>query len=406
LRQIATSPMEVSRWRNKTFSLLLSSGLLLSVGNKLYEIVLPLVMLDITHSPISMTSMRTAELLPNMIFGVFIGVIVDRVDKKRWVLWMVGVQTLLLFLLVFLFKIQFGILSIYYFIGFLLMSFNYGYFNAQVSLMKISVPEANLTSANAKFSLIETLVSVLVPALTGLVFLLSCLPDGIFLTAICYFVSYVLLRQLSMKTEYFNSTKRDFREDLQEGWRYFKGNRALWMVTIFVVFLNCTMTVVSTTILFYGERTLHLTPSLLAVVLSISGIGGITGSLVVNKIRTKIGIGRVFGLGMLLNGIGYGGLHLSHSLIGFAVTLFFIGFAIAMHTISVYTIRHEQTPFHLMGRISGITGTIFRIGMPFTMFLSGYMLTWWGPDSIFTTALVWNLVVFIIYVFTKTWKLE
>ncbi|MDP4162657.1 MAG: MFS transporter [Bacillota bacterium] len=406
MRQIAVSPMKISLFRNKTFSLLLYSGLLLSIGNKLYEIVLPLVMLEITHSPISMTSMRTAELLPNMFFGVFIGVIVDRVDKKRWVLWMVGVQTVLLFLLVLLFKIQFETLFIYYLIGFLLMTFNYGYFNAQVSLTKVTVPNDQLTSANAKFSLIETLVSVLAPAFSGIVFLFSSLSDGIFLTAICYFVSFVLLRQLSMKTEHFNSEKRNFGKELLEGWTFFKSNRALSTVTLFVVFLNCTMTVVSTTILFYGESTLHLTPSMLAVVLSFTGLGGIAGSLVVNKMRTNLGVGKIFGLAMLLNGIGYASLLFFHGLIGFSVTLFFIGFGIAMHTISVYTIRHEQTPSHLMGRIGGITGTIFRIGMPFTMFISGYMLTWWGPSSIFKTAFIWNIVFFILYIFTKSWKLK
>jgi predicted MFS family arabinose efflux permease len=363
-------------------------------------------MLDITHSAVAMTSMRTAELIPNMLFGVFIGVIVDRVDQKRWVLWMVGVQSALLFLLVSLFKMESSILSLYYLIGFLLMTFNYGYFNAQVSLTKASVDEIHLTSANAKFSLVETLISVLAPALTGLAFLLSSKSDGILITAVCYLVSFVLLRQLSLKKETIPSGKSNLLSDLKEGWVYFKSNKILFSATLFVVFSNCSMTVVSTTILFFGEKTLHLSASWLAVILSCSGIGGIIGSLVAGKIREWIGIGKLYGLAVLVNGLSYGSLFLLHHLISFAVTLFFIGFAISLHTISIYTIRHEQTPAPLMGRIGGITGTIFRLGMPATMYFSGYMLTWWGTGSIFLSAFVWNLVIFFIYLFSKLWKLS
>jgi MFS family permease len=406
MKQIVTTPMQVSIWKNKTFSLLLVIGLLLSVGNKFYEIVLPLIMLDITHSAVAMTSMRTAELIPNMLFGVFIGVIVDRADKKRWVLWMVGVQSGLLILLLLLFKMNSGILVLYYLIGFLLMTFNYGYFNAQVSLTKASVDEVHLTSANAKFSLVETLVSVLAPALTGLVFILSSKSDGILITVVCYLVSFILLIRLSLKKEIIPRGKSDFILDLREGWIYFKGNKILFTATMFVVFSNCSITVVSTTILFFGEKTLHLSASLLAVILSFSGLGGITGSLLAGKIREWIGIGKLYGLAVLINGLSYGFLLMFHHLISFAVALFFIGFAISMHTISIYTIRHEQTPVHLMGRIGGITGTIFRIGMPATMFLSGYMLTWWGTGSIFLSAFFWNLVIFIVYVFTNLWKLK
>jgi MFS family permease len=402
----ATTATPASIWKSKTFTMLLISSLLLTIGNKVYEIVLPLIMYEITHSSVSMATMRTAELLPNFFFAVFIGVLVDRVNKKKWVVWMTGAQAFLLFFLVYLFKENIHTLYLYYIVGFLLMTFNYGYFNAQVSLTKLSVPSAHLTSANAKFTLVETFVSIMGPALSGLIFLLADLSDGILITAICYLLCVFFLSQLSITETNTSRKNGHFWQELYEGWTAFKKNQSLWMMTIFVIFLNCTMTVVSTTIIFYTKDVLQLSSSLLAVVLSISGIGGLVGSLLMNWFRSRFGLGMMFGMGAFLNGVAYLGLYLFTNVVMLMVSLFIIGIAISMHSVSVYTFRHEQTPTHLMGRISGITGTLFRIGMPITMYISGWMIVWWGTSSIFISSAVWNLCIFAIYIRTRLWKIQ
>lgn len=402
-----TSPAKpTSIWRNKSFSMLLGSVLFMTIGNKIYEIVLPLIMYEITRSSVSMASMRTAELLPNLLFAVFIGVIVDRVNKKRWVLWMTAAQALLLFSFVYLFKTNTQNLYLYYMIGFLLMTFNYGFFNAQTSLTKLSVSPEHLTSANAKFSFVETFVGIMGPTLSGLILMLADLSDGILITGCLYLFCLLLLARLSVVENIPFEQKASFWIELHQGWRAFTSNPNLWMVTIFVIFLNCTMTVVSTTIIFFAKDDLKLSSSILAVVLSTSGIGGLAGSLLANWLRSRIGLGKIFGLGALLNGIGYLGLYLTTNVISVMFWLVLIGFALSMHTISVYTLRHEQTPAHLMGRISGITGTLFRFGMPIAMYFSGWMIVWWGTSSIFISSAIWNLLAFAVMTRTRVWRIS
>ncbi|QQE75792.1 hypothetical protein KDJ56_07610 [Brevibacillus composti] len=87
------------------------------------------------------------------------------------------------------------------------------------------------------------------------------------------------------------------------------------------------------------------------------------------------------------------------------IGVFVIGFAFSIYVTSVYTFRHEQTPAHLMGRISGITGCLFRLGMPLTMYVSGWMMLWWGTSSIFISAVVWNVILLLLFVKTSAWKL-
>ncbi|MCY9666502.1 MFS transporter [Paenibacillus alginolyticus] len=393
-------------WKNRSFTFLLSSVFLLTIGNKIYEIVLPLMMYEITRSFVSATSMRTAELLPNFCLAIFIGVIVDRVNKKNWAMLMVGCQAVLLFILTYLFKAQIHVMYLYYVIGFLLMSFNYGFFNSQVSLTKLSVPSSQLTSANAKFSFIDTFVSIMGPAITSIILLLADMSDGIMITAFCYLICLFLLKRLGSSETNPPQSKLNFRIDIKEAWSYFRSNNILWGITISVIFLNCTMTVINTTVIFFAKDILKLPSFVLAGVFSASGIGGLLGSLIINKLRSRYGLGRLNGVSVLLSGISYMILFFISNTVSLLISMFLMGFATALHSISVYTFRQEQSPSHIIGRIAGITGMLFRIGMPIAMYLSGWIIVWWGTSSIFITASIWNLLIFIILLKTHIWKLS
>ncbi|MFJ7728586.1 MFS transporter [Neobacillus sp. NPDC097160] len=395
----------VSIWRNRSFTTLVISTFILSIANKIYELLLPLIIYEMTQSSVAVSSMRTAELLPNLLFGVFIGVIVDRVNKKKWAMWMIGCQALLLVTMGYLIKTNNEILYPYYVIGFLLMTCNYGYFNAQVSLTKLNVPSHHLTSANAKFSFIETFVGVMGPVISGLILLLPFLYDGILITAIAYASCFFLLTQLSSHQGDIAVVKTNsFLQDLSEGWHSFRANKPLWQMTMFILVLNCSMAVVSTTAVFFAKDELRMSSSAVAATMSFAGIGGLAASVFVSKFRQKFGLGFVFGGSAIIHALAYTGMYLSNQVITLAISLFVAGFATALYSVSAYTFRLEQTPAELIGRISGITGTMFRVGMPATMYFSGWMINWWGSTSVFLSSAVLNIIVFFVFTKTLLWK--
>lgn len=402
----ASTSSALNQHHRRSFAIILTSVVLLTFGGKLYEIILPLMIYDITHSSVAMSSMKTAELLPNFFFAIFIGVFVDRVNKKRWVLWMIGLQAFLLLSFALLFRSGIHLLPVYYAIGFFLMTLSYGYFNAEVSLIKLSVPNQELTAANAKLSFAETFVGIMGPALSGLILMLSDVSDGLLITSACYLICMGLFTRLKWTGEKETPRQTKFAAEFLEGWHAFSANKPLMMMTVFVVFLNCTYTVINTTAIYFAKDNLRLSSSLLAVVLSASGAGGLAGSLLLNKLRQAWGLGKVFGASILLNAVAYFLLFITHGLVSFAAALFVCGFAATLYSVSVYAFRQEQTPAHLMGRITGITGTCFRIGMPIAVYASGWVIAWWGASVIFVACSVWNLVALAVYVRTRLWNVQ
>lgn len=378
----------------------------MNIGNKIYELVLPLLVYDLSHSSVSMAAMRTAELLPNFFFAILIGVIVDRVDRKRWALWMVGMQAGLLVVLALLFRADYLHLMIYNIIGFLLMTFNYGFFNVQVSLIKQTALPSKLTQANAKISFIETFIGIMGPALAGMLFLFSDTSDGLLVTAALFLLALAAIARLPAgnREEAAARQPSSLIGDLREGWHAFVRNRLLRGTTIFVMFTNCSITVVQTCLIFYAKDRLQLSSSALALILSAAGIGGLLGSTVVSKLRTRFGLGKIYGTAVLIHGLSSGLLAFSSSIAALVAALVLSGFAVSWHGISVYTIRHEQTPSHLMGRMAGITGTIFRIGMPIAVYLSGWVIDAWGTAVIFAGAAAWNAIFALLIIRTGVWR--
>ncbi|MDU2242811.1 MAG: MFS transporter, partial [Paenibacillus sp.] len=257
-----------------------------------------------------------------------------------------------------------------------------------------------LTQANAKISLIETLVSMMGPAFAGLLLLISDLSGGLLLTALLFAVSLIAISRLPVQTVTPARADRKLRflADFRESWDSFRSNRLLLVMTIFVMFSNCSIIVVQTCLVFHAKDVLHLSSSMTALTLSAAGIGGLIGSMLIGRLRIKLGLGNLYGFVLLLHAASTVLLASLHSIAIFVIALIMIGFSFALYNISIYTIRHEQTPPHFMGRIAGITGTLFRTGMPIAMYLSGWVIEAWGTAAVFTGAAVWNLLIFLLFI--------
>lgn len=169
-------------WRQKNFLILLVGDLLISFGSKVYELVLPLLIYELTKSSIVMGTMKAVEFLPNILLAVFIGVLVDRTDRKRFLIYVLFIQIILLNILYISIKSGHKYISIFYIIGFFFMALFYCYDNVMTSIVKDVIPYNLLTSANAKFSFVSTFIGIIGPAISGFILALSNLEDGLLIT--------------------------------------------------------------------------------------------------------------------------------------------------------------------------------------------------------------------------------
>ncbi|MEK5028582.1 MFS transporter [Paenibacillus sp. FSL M7-1046] len=396
----------ISIWRSPAFMILLGTGAIMALGNKIYELALPLILYDLTKSSVVMSTMRGIEYLPNLLLAMFIGVLVDRVHKKRWSLTAILLQIVILAGLYA--AIEMGIHSLWllYIAGFLLMTFGYAYSNARVAMVKQSLPESMLTPANASYNFVTTFVGIAGPVLSGFLLILPNLHVSLLITAIAFTLAFITLSCIRTHEETASpSSKRDgFWKELHAGWIELRTNRLLWTMTIAVIFLNSTSGMVDTTIIFFAKDELKLGNALLGLVFSAAGIGGLAGSLLIGKLRGYFTVGQLITLSSLCVGLTSIIFYWSHSAYVLAFGLFLYGLFETISTVSIWTFRQETTPYQLIGRVSGITGSIFKLGMPFAIIASGWISELSGPRTVFLITIGINMLIFAGCLLSPLWK--
>lgn len=377
----------------------------MALGNKIYELALPLILYDMTRSSVIMSTMRGIEFLPNLLLAMFIGVLVDRVNKKKWSLAAILLQGMILAVLYA--AIEFGHPRpiVFYVAGFLLMGFGYAYNNARVAMVKHSLPNSQLTSANASYNFVTTLVGILGPAISGFILMLPKLHEALLVTAISFAVAFATL--LFIRHNSTNTSRleeRGFWTELRAGWAELLRNRLLFWMSVIVIFLNSTSGMVDTTIIFYSKDELELSNLELGVVLSAAGIGGLVGSLLIGRLRRHFSVGKLIALSTLLTSLVLLLFYFADSVYWLAIGLFLFGWFETISTLSIWTFRQESTPHHLIGRISGITGSIFKLGMPFAIAFSGWVTKQEGASLVFLIGFALNMAVFGLCLVSPLWR--
>ncbi|WP_310833182.1 MFS transporter [Paenibacillus pedocola] len=393
-------------WLSPAFMILLGAGAVMALGNKIYELALPLILYDLTKSSVVMSTMRGIEFLPNLLLAVFIGVLVDRAHKKRWSLTAILLQIVLLAGLYLAIERGTHSMLLFYVAGFLLMTFGYAYSNARVAMVKHSLPTSMLTPANASYNFVTTFVGITGPVLTGLLLMLPKLHEALLLTAVAFSLAFVTLSFIrTEETPRIAAHSREgFWKELQAGWTELRTNRLLVAMSIAVVFLNCSSGMVDTTIIFFAKDELKLSNLELGIVFSAAGVGGLAGSLLIGRLRRYFPVGRLMTLSSLFTGLTSIIFFVSHSAYLLALGLFLYGCFETVSTVSIWTFRQETTPYHLIGRVSGITGSIFKLGMPFAIMGSGWISELSGPRTVFLITIAVNLLIFAGCWLSPLWR--
>jgi MFS family permease len=409
INELGKLKSENNIWKNKNYVILFATALLVTFGGKIYELTIPLIIFELTRSSISMGLMSAIEFLPNILLAVFIGAIIDRIENQKFFMFStVLLQGIVLFILyVFLKSSNFSIAYLYVF-AFFLMALNYGYYNVRFGIIKHTMPFSLYAKATANLMFVTELVTVLGPTIGGLILLLSNLKIGILITGTSLLLTAAisLLLTSNQTPERDATNKRQLVLEIKEAWINFKGLKALWALTWFVVVTNATYGMFNAMLIYFAKVSLALNNSMVGVLLSMLGLGGVFGSILFNFLRVKMGLGRTIGICVLLSGIGYACLYFSNDIYSTCLILFVIGLFVTTFSIGIHTHRQEITPAKYMGRIVGITGSIFKIAMPLFIFGSGWITNIFSAQIVFLFSGILNISLFIFYIFSIAWKVE
>lgn len=361
-------------WANRDFLCLWAAHSISRLGDRLYLIALPWLVLDLTGSPVKTAIAMTMDFLPQLLFGFLAGAIVDRCNR-RWLMIICDVsRALILGATVVCGRAGFLTIGHIYAAGFLLSTLTTLFDPTQSAMVPSIVDQPRLVEANSKLQLSNTVTRVIGPALAGVTIAATGAMSAIFIDAITFVVSAVFVARLSPNVSRPASRESSrLLADVAAGLKYLAGERIVLTIAILLCFVNLGIGPVLAQRAFFAREVIGLDSRATGLIYSVGGVGALLGSVgagplgrAVGKLTTLIGGLLLLGLSVIAMAFsqGFGTLALAELGIVSATV------AVNIHAVSII---QQRVPGELLGRVLSSSNVLSQMVLPAAMSASGVL---------------------------------
>ena len=335
-------------WIGQTISL---------IGDQVTLIALPLVaVLELDASAAEMGYLTAAALVPNLLFSLHAGALMDRRGRRRQAMIAADLGRGLLLALVPL-SAALGVLSLteLYVIAFLAGTLSVLFMVAYNALFVALVPRDDYVPAMSLLNGSRALSNVAGPSLGGILVQLLTAPVAIATDTLSFLASaWFLYRVKAVEPAREESSKGL----ILGGARFIAGSpivRSALCATATINFFNFAFFAL---FLLYATRSLGVTPARLGLVLGAGAVGGVIGSLVTGRIVRRIGVGPTFVAGCVLFPaalllVPLAGGPMALVLLALFAAEFGAGLGVMMLDISIGAVFAAVIPDRFRSRVSG-----------------------------------------------------
>lgn len=162
--------LKQSIFRNKNFSLLMIGQLISDYGDFLYYATILWIATDITNDPLKISIINVFETIPGIIFGIFIGALIDRLNKKKILVWTDFFRGITIIILILLYLAG-SLLMWHIYIATFILATNTRFFSpTRLSIIPTVIPEKRLQKANSYSTMINNTMKLCGNASAGFLY--------------------------------------------------------------------------------------------------------------------------------------------------------------------------------------------------------------------------------------------
>lgn len=353
---------DTHRWLlTRDFSFMWWSQVLSQVAEGISKLALLWFVYAVTGSPLKTTVIGLLQTLPPILFGPFIGVIVDRFPKKAILITSDVARGLLIGLIPCLVSIDnFTVESLY------VLTFLFGMATAVFvptlsSAVPFMVARPQFTAANALLQSTTSLGIIIGPAVSGLGIAFSGSQDVLCVNALTYFASAACLLPIRLRAAEQASDGtggwRPFLTHLLEGLRYaFLTHRTLLILIILASVYTFGSGALTTLFPVFGRQLLGLGPVEVGYLWSWLGVGLLLSSIGLIRLSAWQLHKRLLAIAVsgALAGLAIVGLTLTDSVGMASAYVVCIGIGLGTWTPIAWGIIQEVAPPGMVGRVMAV----------------------------------------------------
>jgi MFS family permease len=386
---IHTKPPGIGRaLRHRNYRLFFSGQSVSLMGTWITRVATSWLVYRLTGSALLLGLVGFCGQIPTLVLAPFAGVIVDRWERHRILVWtqaLSALQSLALAVLALS-----GTITVAWVLALQVLQ---GIINAfdtparQAFVVQMVEDRADLPNAIALNSTMVNGSRIIGPSIGGII--IAAVGEGwcFLIDAISYAAVIVSLLMMRVSPSPPRTASSSVMEELRAGFRYvsdFAPIRTVLVLLALVSAMGMPYTVLMPVI---ASKVFHGGPHTLGFLMTASGVGAVVGALYLASRRTVLGLGRVMVMATLAFGTGLVGFGLARSMWVALLVLPIVGAGFMIEMASTNTILQTITEERMRGRVMAFYTMAFlgmapigsllagvvaaRIGAPATIVLGG-----------------------------------
>jgi predicted MFS family arabinose efflux permease len=387
----------------RSFTALAGSNLAAQSAEQLSLAAVPLVaVLALGAGPGEIGTLAAVQTLPFLLLSIPLGVLADRVSRRRLMVWAEGLRALSLIAL--LAMVATGQLSI---VGLAILGFagavgTIGFSVAAPALVPALVPRELLGRANGRLELARSAAYAGGPALAGALVAWAGASAAFVIAAVLSASAVALLWGLAEPMRAAAPTRHPILE-IKDGARFVWGQVYLRPMLLTGMAWNISWFVLQAAYVPYAVRALGLGAQAVGVTLAGYGAGMVVGALLASRVVGAMPFGRAIQLGPAVSVMAAATMVatlIAPSGVLAAASFFLFGVGPIIWTITSTTLRQSITPDRMLGRVSSVFLTVNAGARPVGAALGGLVGAAWGEPACLCLALA-GFVVQAVVIFAS-----
>jgi len=342
----------MKNWKNA--SLLITGIGMSNLGNWIYFIALNLTILHLTGSAAAVAGLFVIKPIALLLTNFWSGSVIDRVNIKKLMIWVDVIRGVLICIIPFISTLWmiYGLIFIISIVGSVFGP------SSSIYITKV-VPAENRQRFNSIMSMTNSSAFLLGPALSGVLIMLVGTELCIFINGVSFFLCALCINFLP-NIERDEATKRERIKlgVLIKDWQIVAqfARSAKYFISIYILFQSAMLIgfAVDSQEAPYIKQHLLLSDQEYGLMVSVTGIGSLTGAFVSALLGKRIAIRWYISLGMLLTAVCYVLFYASSGFISATIAFILLGFFMSFASTGYATFYQQHVPTDLMGRFGSL----------------------------------------------------
>jgi len=377
----------------RNFRWLLASSWVTNFGDGITLAAGPLLVASQTHNPLVIAMAALLQRLPWLMFGLYAGVVADRINRRAIVI-TTGLARMVILLLLTASILTHRVDTAVVLAALFLFGVNETFGDTTTTtLLPMLVGKRDLGIANSR-----TFTGVIVwnqmagPPIGAALFAVGmALPFAS--EAVCVLAGVILISQVRLPAHVKRARPARVREDIREGWRWLWAHPPVRTLAITIFTFNITFGAAWSVLVLYAQQRLGMRELGFGLITTAMAAGGLLGTACYGWLERHVSLGVIMRGGLVIETLTHLALALTRSA-WFALIVFAIfGAHASIWATTSTSVRQRAVPAEFQGRVASVYLTGVVGGIVIGSALGGLVASAWGITAPFWFAFAGSAVI-------------